>query len=776
MIKRIKFALAKFPINHPRMSLIFGVVLVLLFLPFAINVSFDFGARVWFRKTDPYIQSLNSFEKHFGNDESLAIVIEGKDDVFTPDFQKLIFELTEKVWKIPGIVRAESLANYHWSYSNGDEITTAPFIDEEKIDDVLYLKKQKEEAGKHSAIENLYLSKDFKSTILYGRVVYVPGKETDFKKIYLGAKEILAPYEKSEHYKIHIIGQPAVSYHFQDLSFLDLANLVPVLLLLVVFYLFFCFRTLNGILIPMVVILSSLAVTFGLIGIFSIKINTLTFILPSILIAISIADCVHMISSYYKFRSEGISLVMACEYAMLKNLWPIFLTTISTAIGFFSLVSSDIVPVSDVGLLAGLGTSFALIFSYFFTVPIIFLTKDSGRESLLDKNVLTKKKVIRYLSFIDRFKGSILLGSIVIFTGLGYVALQNEINSNPYHYFKDDDEITISNDFTLSSFGGVGGPELVFDSGENDGIKDPQFLKDVDSFLSWVDEMPEVNKAASIIDVLKEMNKSLFEGKEEEFKINDSKEVIAQELFLYSMGLPQGLDVNDRVDISNRYLRSTVMWDLQNSKESLEKVEQIENEAKKRNLKMEVTGKTVLFHRMNAYVVNTFFSSMFFALLIITLLLIFIFRSFGVGLMSLIPNIVPVLAGAGVLTLLNKPIDVGCAIVASVTLGIAVDDTIHFLFNYNSYREKGMSPFEAISEVLYTTGFALIVTTVILVSGFGVFMFAHLVPNINFGILCAFVLSVALVCDLVLLPALILIATSLRSNKNILKAQEVKTS
>ncbi|EQC48970.1 sterol-sensing domain of SREBP cleavage-activation [Bacteriovorax sp. BSW11_IV] len=755
-MKNLKFHLARFPLKNPKKCLLFGALIVAVFLPFMLNIGFDFGAKVWFRKTDPYIKALDRFEKHFGNDESMAVIIEGSTDVFSPEFQKLLFEITDKVWTIPGIIRSESLVNYHWSYSKGDDITTEAFIDKEKINDLKYLEQRKEEAQKHSTISNLYISNDYKSTIIYGRVVHTPDKETDFNKIYLGAQDILAPYMNKDGFKIHLFGQPTVSYHFQDLSFSDLRTLVPVLLALVIFYLIFCFRTFNGVFIPMCVIACSLAVTGGLIGIFGIKVNTLTFILPSILIAISIADCVHLIASYYKYRAEGISLQLACEYAMMKNLWPIFLTTLSTAIGFFSLVSSDIVPVSDVGLLAGIGTTFALIFSYLFTVPLIVLTNDQGKQTLLDKNLMTKEKVKKYVTFIDRFKGPILISFTLIFIGLGYAAVQNEINSNPYHYFTEEDEVTITNDFALEAFGGVGGPELVFDSGENDGIKNPQFLKQVDSFLAWIGDMSHVNKAASIIDVLKEMNKSLYGGDEKEFRINDSQEVIAQELFLYTMGLPQGLDLNDRIDIGNRFLRSTVMWDIQNSKESLEQVEVFEKEALKRGLKMEVTGKPILFHRMNEHVVNTFFTSMFFALLIITGLLIFIFKNIGVGLMSLIPNVVPVIAGAGILTLLSKPIDVGCAIVASVTLGIAVDDTIHFLFNYRAFRDRGLNAFEAIVDVLHTTGFALIVTTVILVSGFGVFMFAHLVPNINFGILCAFVLSVALLCDLVLLPALIL--------------------
>ena len=210
------------------------------------------------------------------------------------------------------------------------------------------------------------------------------------------------------------------------------------------------------------------------------------------------------------------------------------------------------------------------------------------------------------------------------------------------------------------------------------------------------------------------------------------------------------------MDIKQREIRLSLLWSVQNSKESLERIDEIEEKAKSLSLNSVSTGKPVLFQRMNSYVVDTFATSMGMALGLITLILIVVFKSFKMGLLSLIPNFIPIILGGGLLTLIGTPVDVGCAIVASVTLGIAVDDTIHFLSHYSKLIRSGVGRTEALTEVISGTGVALIVTTMILVSGFGLFMFASLTPNKNFGILSSFVLFLALVCDLVVLPCIVL--------------------
>jgi len=744
-------------------------ILLFSFLPFILRIELDFSAQAWLSTDDPHIERLSLFERTFGNDERLILLLELKEgEIFDAEMVKLLSELTEKLWTVPEILRVESLTNFHWSYADGDDLTTEPFLPEEMITSEEFLKERRLDAIEHRFLPGVFFSKNLKSALLFGRIAFHPDRSSDFKKIAFAAEELVKPYSDDPRFTIHLLGEPILSHSFQVISFRDLGTMTPLLLLLVIFYLAYSFRTLIGVVIPLGVIFASIGFTLGLTGLLGIKVNSLTFVLPSVLMAIAIADSVHLLATFFNIHAKGASLIEASEKAMEKNLYPIFLTSVSTAIGFLSLFSSSIIPVKELGILAAAGTMAAMLFSYFAVVPLLLIfmkQRTKRRGTTVNQRVLSRAQVERYLTWVDRFKIQILSFSLVLTLGASALGLMNSIDSNPFKYFQDDESISIANHYSLDNYGGVGGPELLIDSGEVEGIKDPEFLAKVESFQTWLVGLDYVNNVASVINILKEMNQALYGGDPAEYRISTQRDVIAQELFLYTLGLPQGLDLNNQVDLENRRLRLSVMWKIQDSSESLKKIAMIEEEALERGLDLIVTGKAILFQRMNGYVVMTFFTSIASALLLITLILIGVFGSVKLGLLSLIPNFVPIVLGAALLTILKIPIDIGCAIVASVTLGIAVDDTIHFLSHYNKLVKAGMARFEALVEVMATTGLALIITSVILVSCFGIFIFASLTPNIHFGLLCGFVISLALACDLIILPAILLALRETKQNQ-----------
>ncbi|WP_372651393.1 RND family transporter [Halobacteriovorax sp.] len=755
MHNQIRNRLVNFVVLHKHICLLLAALIFLSGLPFLVNTKMDFSAKVWFASNDPNIKTLEVFEKTFGNDESATLIIESDTDVFNPKFMTMLEDLTQKMWKVPEVMRVQSLTNFYWTRSFEDEILTEEFLYPEKLSDERYLLQKREEALAHKVIPGYYVSDDGKSASIYAFISHNPDKAPDYAVITEGLKKITEEYRDEEGITFHYMGQPPLSDRFQKVSFDDLFTMSPLLLLLVMLYLVYCFRSVIGVVIPTVIIALSLISTTCLIGLFGFTVNSLTFVLPSILIAISVADSVHLMASFYDEFAKTGDRFHACTHTLRKNLWPIFLTTFSTMIGFFSLTSSDIKPVADLGVLAGIGTFFAFLYTYLTAVPLLIIFNKNKTPTSLKGKVLSEDSVRSYLDFVKSYRLYIIAGFLVVSSLFTYLAIKNEINSDPYTYFSKDDPISKGNRFVLKSYGGVGGPELIVDSGVPGGVTSPEFLYKVESFQDWLEEKEYVNKSLSVINILKEMNQSLNEGKKEFFKIPERKDQIAQELFMYTMSLPVGMDLNNRMDLSQQKLRLSILWSLQTSKDSLLGVEDYEKKAQEMGLDIKTTGKPILFHRMNSYVVYTFFTSIAMALTLITIIMILIFKNIKLGLLSLIPNVLPIIFGAGALTLLDKPIDIGCAIVASVTLGIAVDDTIHFLSHYNLLRRSGLNIYDSMVKVFTSTGLALIVTTIILVSCFGLFMFANLTPNINFGILCALVLSIALITDLLLLPAII---------------------
>ncbi|OUR97087.1 hypothetical protein A9Q84_12205 [Halobacteriovorax marinus] len=755
MYKKIKTALVNFAVSHYIMCLFIAAGIFLGALPFLSGIDQDFSAKTWFRAEDSNIQTLELFEKTFGSDEVATLVIEADEDVFNPRTMKIIKDLTESLWQAPEVIRVQSITNFYWTRAIDDEILTEEFLLEDELDNQQYLDNKRTDALNHRVIPNYLVSKNTKSAVIYAYIAHNPDKQPDYANITRGMKEIAKKYQEEPGIKFHFMGQPPLSSRFQKVSFDDLFTMSPLLMLLVILYLIFCFRTFIGVAIPTLIIILSLVTTAALLGVFGLTINSLTFVLPSVLIAISIADSVHIMATFYDEFSKTGDKVHACRFALSKNLWPIALTTFSTMIGFFSLTTSEIKPVAELGLLAGIGTMLALVFSYLTVIPLLMIFNNEKSHKNLNSKMLPEISVRKYLSFIERNRIIIIVTSFFTTALFVYLAILCEIDSNPYKYFDAKDPITKGNTYLIENYGGVFGPEVIIDSGEEGGIKSPDFLYKVEAFQKWLSDQSYVNNSVSIINILKEMNQSLNQGKKEFYSIPKNKELVAQELFLYTMSLPAGMDLNNRMDLAQSKLRLSILWSLQSSKDSLLAVKSYEEKAKELGLNITTTGKPILFHRMNSYVVFTFFTSIALALFIITIIMILIFKNVKLGLLSIIPNFVPIIFGAGLLKILDKPIDIGCAIVASVTLGIAVDDTIHFLTHYNTLKKLGVSRFEAMVKVFTTTGLALIVTTVILVSCFGLFMFASLMPNINFGILCALVLSIALICDLVLLPAII---------------------
>ena len=286
-------------------------------------------------------------------------------------------------------------------------------------------------------------------------------------------------------------------------------------------------------------------------------------------------------------------------------------------------------------------------------------------------------------------------------------------------------------------------------------MKSIDFLKKVEALKEWLNEQEHINKTIDIVDIVKEMNQNMNQGDESFYSLPETKKHVAEYLFLYSMSLPQGMDMTNRVSLDYESMRMSVLWSIFDTRGWLKHVAEIEQKAQELDLKVKATGKFLLFQRMMDYVVMTFFQSVTMALFLVAILMSLLFRSLKLGLLSLVPNVLPLFFGGALMYLTGIDLNIGSAIVASVCLGIAVDDTIHFLSQYYRQRSLGLEPVEAMASIMTYTGSALIITTGILVSGFSLYMFADFIPSVNFGQLCAVVLTGALAVDLIFLPALL---------------------
>jgi len=773
--KRLDFIVAKIScliVDHPKKTLLMAVLFFLSLAPGLLKFEEKYDVRMWFRETDPNIKVLDKFERQFGNDENLTIVFHSKKGIFEPKSMAALAMITEEAWKISQVMRVDSLVNYNYVEANNDEIIINPFIDKNKLNDSSYLAVRKAIALEHPMIPNYLLSPDGKTAMVFARLVTVLNDSPVYQTIIAEARQKLLPLMNDPDFTVHLTGEAGVNDAFREISKKDVEKILPAMMLVLACLLYYVLRSWKATVLPLLLMGMTILMTFGLCFYLGMKYNEILSILPGILVACGIADGVHVLVSFFQLYAQEsdespASQRRALIHAVEKNMVPTFMTMATTSVGFFSFLTTELVPIRELSILAGIGVAFAWLLTMFMMVPILSMLsfKVPGKYKRLYSDKLQHFYASKMTAFTGRFKWSI----IVFFTVTGFLSLayglKSEINSNPYLYFKKGISIRAANDFVKDAFGGNSGPEMVIDSGEEEGINDPAFLHKVEAFKNWANAQPYVNKTVDVVDIVKEMNQAVNGGKKEFYRIPDKREQVAELLFLYTMGLPQGMDLNNRMTLNKDSLRMSILWKLEDTRGWLNHVELFEAKAREFGLKVATTGKFLLFQRMMDYVVMTFVNSTATAGVLVGLMMFLMFRSVKIGLLSMIPNIVPLFYGAAIMRGLNMQLNIGTVLVASVTLGIAVDDTIHFLSNYFRLIKEGRTAEEAIYEIFTYTGEALMYTTFILMAGFGLYVFGDFIPNINFGILCAIVLLVALLTDLFMTPALLLVTDRLVNSK-----------
>ncbi|MBT4793096.1 MAG: MMPL family transporter [Halobacteriovoraceae bacterium] len=755
-MKNLREQIVSFIIGSPKLSLLISVLVMLLSLPGFKGLQEDFTARVWYNPKAPLLLEFNQFEADFGNDDYLTIFMHNKQGIFNKKSLTIITQLTEDLWNIPGIMRVDSLSNYDYIKPEDDDIIIEPLFDKNFISLATAedLKKLKIKTLAERETKNYLLSEDGTTAIFHAQLLPAFGKKVAYDLITENARQLIKKYSNTKT-NYYALGSSTLTHIFKEVSIRDMIVLLPLLYGLFSLILYFIYRRIAGIILPYTVVTPSIIVMMSTLGFQGYTINTLTVIAPTILLTVALADAIHILTSFFLKFNQGEDTKVALTYSLIKNFWPTLLTSLTTAVGFYSFTSSVIPPLAQLGMIVGHGIIIAWFFTYFFMAPLILIKKLKKKNSKSILNMTANEDLsLKITSFISRNKGKIVLSSLIILISLGLTSLKNTVDMDPFKQFYDSHPLNIANHFAKSKIKSHSPVELVINSGKEYGINDPSFLNKVEAYSNWLVSRDSITKTLSTLDIIKNVNKNLNGGDERFFSTPQTKEAIAQELLFYSMGLPEGRSINNRMTLNQQKLRLTIFWNLQSSKECLKEIETISTKAKDFGLNIVVTGKMPLFHKLTPYIVDTFFKSFITAFILITFILIIVLRSLKLGLLTLIPNLFPLIVGGGLFYFTGFSIDMGTVLVASVCLGISVDDSIHFLFEFHTHKHDKTN-FDNIALIFKNTAPALFFTTLILIIGFGSFIFAQYIPNAKFGLMISFILGVALIADFLILPALL---------------------
>ncbi len=756
--------------NHFLKRLIFSPYQCLIVLLILISVSIvgisklesDFHYEIWFQENDPGLQTFKEFQRTFGNDETLIFSIYNADGIVTPNAIPIIKELTEELWGLKGTIDVDSISNYNHAFVlPEDEISIGPFFASSNLNQTQWLKRL-DIIEEVPVFYNYYINHAKTIALIYARQKPYIDERPDEMAIVQQARDIIKLYQKKyPDYDFKVAGGLTVGNSYREIAEHDLITILPLMFVIIGGILFLFFRSSMGLFIPFIITFLSCLFTFAIAGFLQIKFNNILGLIPQALMAISIADSIHILVSYYQQKSQNQDSQKlqkskdALFIALKKNTFPTLLTTLSTAMGFISFSTAFMKPLIHFGMLSALGTLFAWISTFMvFIVWVNFLERDDHIKRSFNFLPMNTTSLFK----MSEGKRKFILSSFLFFTLIGtYIGLQNEINTNPINYFRSDVPAKIANDFILDKLGAMPGPEFVIKAPQTKSAFEPVFLKKVDSFINKLKDKEEIIQVNSIIPIIKQLNRTLHNDKASSYKIPDQQDSIAQLILLYQMGLTQGKSINDKLSLDNTKLKLSLLWTLQNSKESIELLSKIEELAKESDLDLTITGKNPLFLGLNEKVSKSLLYSLALALILISILLALVFKSVKLFAISLICNLSPLMIGAAVMTLFNIPLSISSAMVFSVCLGIVVDDTIHFLMKYIQLDRNRNSHdnHQILQQVLKESGSSIFVTSAILVIGFGLFIFAQFMLNVHFGLIAAIILASAAIIDLYILPLLL---------------------
>jgi len=450
------------------------------------------------------------------------------------------------------------------------------------------------------------------------------------------------------------------------------------------------------------------------------------------------------------------------------NTKPIIITSITTAIGFLTLNYSEVPILSDLGNLAAIGVLFACVLSLFLMPALLMLLPVKYAVQSADTNSQQKQWHVALCQFcIDRYKPLVIV--CVVFGGyFSYLSTTNELNDIAIEYWDKSSEFRQDADFQEENLTGLSNIDFGIFTGVNSGINNPEFLKTLEQFTDWLKAQPEVDHVSSMVSTFKRLNKNMNADKPDFYVLPDDQETAAQYLLLYEMSLPFGLDLNNQIDINKSATR--VVATLKNLGST--EFTGFETRAKQwfathaPEIRITAASPPLMFAHIGAANMQAMIQGALVALVLISILLVFALKSLKLGLLSLIPNMLPAAIGFGIWSMISGEVNMALSVVISITLGIVVDDTVHFLAKYQHARHNGGSPHQSLFFAFENVSTALVTTTVVLAMGFAVLTFSDFTLNSDMGLLTAIVISIALFIDLLFLPAFVLMFESSHSDKH----------
>lgn len=746
----------KWCLHSPKLAILLFVFLCAATGWGAQNLYFRGDYKVFFEPDNPQRQAFEDMQNIFNKSENVSFLIVPKNEtVYQSDTFELIYQLTEDAWQLPLSTRVESISNYQHTYAEQDDLVVTDLIRQGQYDTdhVSWVKNVVQQVPE---IDGRLVSDGGDVAVVNATIQLPDGDQTkEVIEIADYARELQTKYEQAypEH-DIYLTGMVIMNDAFAVAAQNDAQTLIPLMFVVITVMIALLTRSIVSALATLLIVGSCIVVTMGLAGWAGIFLSTATVNVPTMVMTLAVADCIHVIVSFRQFARQGMAKHEALAESLKVNTKPVFITSATTAIGFLMLNFSAVPILSDLGNMTAVGVMFACLFSLTVLPAILNLAP----LRVASKQSQSHSRYVQASEWICQHHRRVLPISVFVVVVALVFSTNNVLNDIAVKYFDDSSTFRQAVNVQEETMGGMSNIDFVVYTDEEYGVTNPDVLQKVDAFSKWLDEQPEVNHVTSFSDTMKRLNMNMNDDDPDAYRLPETQEEASQYLLLYEMSLPYGLDLNNQIDINKSAVRVIAVLDNLGSNEFTE----FERRANAYfgelapNLRVEAASPPLMFAHIGARNMKSMVWGTLLALVLISGLIFIALRSWRLGLVSLMTNLIPAGIGFGVWGMVSGQINMALSVVLSMTMGIIVDDTVHFLSKYQIARNKGQSVRDAIGYTFATVGQALVTTTLVLAAGFGILMLSSFRLNSDMGTLTVIIIVAALLVDLLFLPAFLM--------------------
>ncbi len=794
-------------VRHRYWAILFSLLVTGWLVSFLPRLTIDNSTESFLLTEDPAVLRYNAFRDQFGRDDRVLVAIE-TSALFELSFLERLRTLHRAIEaEVPYVEEVESLINTRFTRGEANELVVGELLErwpESGSDLALF----RERVLGNPLYENFLVSSDARVTTIvvrpqthsgesagdalfggfespaidrgYGSlpstashagadVVYLTAAEGD---ALIDALHGVVDRFDAPGFRIHLAGALPMTHRINRGMSQDFSVFLPATLAMMCLVLALLFRRVGGVILPLLVVVLSLAASIGVMILLEIPGSTAVQILPVFLLTVGVCDAVHILAIVYRLRMEGVAEADAIAQALGHSGLAVSMTSLTTSAGMVSFVTSEMAAVKHLGVLAPTGVFLAFLYTMVLLPALlaVFPLPPPRRGRIAEGTFPFEGWLVAAGSFACRAPWRVLVPAslLIVLAVLG--ALQITFSHNGLTWFPEDDRVVVDFAAVDEALGGSITLDVLVDTGEPGGLYEPAILQEIDRLGSQVAYLARppvsVSKAVSIVDIVKETHQALHENRPEMRRIPETREAVAQELLLFENSGSD--DTAEWVDSEFRTARINLrvpFVDALRFPPFLDDVEAMLAARLGGRAEFEVTGLMTLLSKIFDAVIVSMGRSYAFALCVITPLMMLLLGSLRRGLVSMVPNLLPIVSVLAVMGWLGIAIDTTTMLIGAMVIGIAVDDTIHFMHKFHRYFEASGDLEGAVRETLRTTGSALLFTSLVLMAGFAIFGLSEMRNIRIFGLLSAFAAAVAFAADLLVAPALLAVVEGRRQRR-----------